>query len=504
MLIERSWLVPLGAIVVLSFLVVWLTGASLIGLLVVAGAGIVVFAWRVPLPVRQSVLRLMCSAPVLRSVASRAATLYLVLLIALFLFFPVMAEFHRTWVLQVALLGAVGIAFGWPAIWFKGVEGAWIRNLPHAIGAMVLFVAIGTYLQSRLGYTGPWLASREVWEGWVYPWWLVVAASSGCLTYLVVATALSEHERLETAAQVAKVIAMRRPQMELNQVAGQPSGEAHVTQGPPPQFRQPQRQPIPPKAVQPIASIHNEVHGVDVGQLPDHLFGQDRAISDWTDLLAQYLPYYHAGVVSRPLAVVHVGPAGVGKRHCAKLLTTGALRGYMVKMIEVNDTGSIPPDVLSLIAEGGAGAKRTIFILCVDDHHGVIADLFASEEITQDRLIDAMSAQVDKQALRRFTRVVPFAPLDATACALIAGTHLHTIADNNGLVIERLDPQFLARCTRLGTASVLATGARGLQMAVPKLLGDGMEQCKLHRAATIELGMMDDDTVELRITSTLA
>ena len=445
----------------------------------------------------------MCSVSVLRCVASRAATTYLVLLIIVLLFYPVMAEFPRAWLVQITILSAAGVAFGWPFIWFRGVEGAWIKHLPHAIGAMALFLVIGTFLEPRLGINGPWLTSRVVWVGWVYPWWLAVAASSGYLTYMVVANALSEQERLETLVQVANDNKLRRSPMELNQELGQPSGAERVAQGQPPPIHQPQRQRIQPKPAPPNAILKEDAPGISIGQLSEHLFGQDRAISDWTDLLAQYLPYYQAGVVSRPLAIVHVGPAGVGKHYCAELLTTGALRGFTVKKIDVNNSGSIPPDVLSLITEGGERVKRTIFILCVDDHQGVIADLFASQEMTQDRLIDAMSSQVDKQALRRFTRVVPFAPLDATACALIAGTYLHTIADNNGLIIERLDPQFLARCTRLGTASVLATGARGFQMAVPKLLGDGIEQCKLHRAATIELGMVDDDTVELRVTSTL-
>lgn len=399
----------------------------------------------------------------------------------------------------------------WGLIQFRQANGRWIKTMTSSIGAMGVMYGLWILGGTSLSHLGELRFGNYVWSEWAYAWWLLVLASAIGLSHMAVTAAQLEHARLEAIYQAATDQIEHANQQAALQAGVQPMNAppagAYAPQPGTPVNQPARPQPLGQPQRRPPASAvaKPETPALAIEQISEHLFGQDRAIAAWTDLLAQYLPYYQAGVVTRPLAVIHAGSVGVGKHYCVELLAKGPLRDVKVRLIDVPENGVIAPDILTAIAEGGDSFKHTVIIACVNVHEGVITDLLEStDEITQDRLTECLSSRIDKQTLRRFTRIIPFATLDPTACSQIAGSHLVNLADRNGIVIERLDPRFLYRCAQLGTASVMATGARAIQLEVPKLLGDGLERCKLHRAATVDIGMAEDDVVELRITATLS
>lgn len=500
--VVKPWLLPFAFVLGASLLAVWLAGASLVAVMMIFGAGVAVFAWRVPWGDRVSVLRSASTHIVLRSLAGRIPVLLLLVALVTLVVLPLEEPRgpYRSVFDSAVVWWVSGLVVAWGLMRFQQVHGAWSKVLPPAIGALALMYGLCLMAGSSLSHIGEARYGDYVWNGWAYCWWGLVVVAAGGLFNVVVATAQLEHARQQAVAQ-----------------AGVQPMTASLGRGYAPEPGPPVVQPVRVQTVglqqqrlgAPIphapAVVNAEVPALAIGQIPEHLFGQDRAVAAWAELLAQYIPYYQAGVVTRPLAVIQAGPAGVGKHYCVELLAKGPLRGLDVRLIDVPENGVIAPDILTAIAEGGDSVKRTVFIACVNDPGGAISDLLASaDEVTQDRLTECLTARIDKQTLRRFTRILPFAALDPTACAQIAGSHLVELADRNDIVIERLDPQFLYRCAQIGTASVLTIGARAIQLEVPKLLGDGLERCKLHRAAVVDIGMTDDDVVELRITATLS
>lgn len=500
--VVKTWILPFAFVLGASLLVAWLAGASLVAVLMVLGAGVAVFAWHVPGGDRLPVLRSARTQVVLRSLAGRIPVLLFLTTLVTLVVLPLEEQRGRYRGIfdSTVIWWVSGVVIAWGLMRFQQVQGAWSKVIPPAIGAMALMYGLWLMAGSSLSHIGESRYGDYVWNGWAYLWWGLVVVAAGGLFHMVVETAQLEHARQQAVAQAGAQPMTASPGRGYAPVPGPPVDQPMHVQP----VGQQQRRPVAPVPHAP-AVAKAEVPALAIGQIPEHLFGQDRAVAAWTELLAQYIPYYQAGVVTRPLAVVQAGPVGVGKHYCVELLAKGPLRGLDVRLIDVPENGVIAPDILNAIAEGGDSVKRTVFIACVNDPGGAISDLLASaDEVTQDRLTECLSARIDKQTLRRFTRILPFAALDPTACAQIAGNHLVELADRNDIVIERLDPQFLYRCAQLGTASVLETGARAIQLEVPKLLGDGLERCKLHRAAAVDIGMAEDDVVELRITATLS
>lgn len=502
--ISAGVLAIVGGLLVHAFL-----GLFAIGALTVGAAATAMVAQRIPNADRRTAIQTLSQWRVVRSVLAHSCTLTgLALCIVTLL---VAARGPAAHGMSVLLWTMSALTAAW--VWVRRSEKAgsaepWQGSLALGAGVALLAAGLPTVLfgdsWALLGRSG------GEWSLLAYPWWATLVIAGAALGFAFSDAPLREVKRLQAAAAMA-------PQVEQVGI-----GEPHGDRGPRPlrpqqdQGQRPNRDlqrgsPAPSPHVAPAALhvpvVRSPSQTLTIEEFPEHVFGQDNAMAEWQALLAAHLPFYRSGVVTRPLSVMHVGPLGCGKHFLAELLANGPLQGLNVQVVEGLDVpanAAMRAELHAAIAEGDVRHRRSVFIACLDDPSGVVADLCADGPVNPSQLIAALGSRVDKQMLASFTRIIPFAPCDATACALIAGRHLETLADRAGLIVTRLDPRFLARCAALATVSVMATGARAIQLAVPRLLGDGLERCRLHRAATIEIAVDDNDAVQFHITSTLA
>ncbi len=233
--------------------------------------------------------------------------------------------------------------------------------------------------------------------------------------------------------------------------------------------------------------------------------GQDQALGAWQSLLERESAFFSPNS-TKPLSVLHVGPASSGKE--AMSLALARELGVTVEIVPGDQLGPWASRVAQRLRPRPACLVVTQPDRIPEALRGEITDLVLgrmpfwnrtmiivlSEALTPDPVLEQgplrellVGAGLDRGLALGVRAVIPFVPLEAWALAGVAAKVLSDEAQHHGMELRWLDPEALDEVVSAIPAAAREQGAAGVAYGIANTIGRKLDEAKGNGWRTIRV-----------------